>query len=74
MTTETQTKTLELKTVWVFECIHDMEAGIFKNVVDGPNPSEDEKQKNRLYGDADESHTKQEEVLFIDGTPHFLHR
>lgn len=66
---------VELKTVWVFECIHDMYAGIYKNVVSGPYPSEDEKKQNGfLYGKADESNTKQEQVLFIDDVPHFLHR
>jgi len=67
-------KTLEIKKVWVFECWHDLYAGIHKNIVSGPNPTTEEKEKNSLYGcSCDDWDVRQEEVLFIDGTPHFLH-
>ena len=67
-------KTLEIKKVWVFECWHDLYAGIHKNIVSGPNPTIEEKEKNSLYGcSCDDWDVRQEEVLFIDGTPHFLH-
>ena len=66
-------RTIELRTVWVYECQHDLYAGIHKNVVSGPNPSEEEKSKNPCYSRNDESYVRQEEVLFIDNVPHFLH-
>jgi len=65
--------TMELKTVWVYECVHDLYAGIHKNVVSGPNPSEEEKSKNPYHDNRDESYVGQEDVLFIDNVPHFLH-
>lgn len=69
----TEVKNYELKTVWVFECIHDLYAGIHKNVVSCATPSEEEKSKNPHYENNDACSVKQEEVLFIDGVPHFLH-
>ena len=38
-------KTLEIKKVWVFECWHDLYAGIHKNIVSGPNPTTEEKEE-----------------------------
>lgn len=67
-------KKLEIKKVWVFECWHDLCAGIHKNIVSGPNPTTEEKKKNSLYGlGCDDWDVRQEEVLFIEGTPQFLH-
>ena len=66
-------RTIELRTVWVYECVHDLYAGIHKTVVSGPNPSQEEKSKNPLHDSNDEAYLQQEEVLFIDNVPHFLH-
>ena len=66
-------RTIELRTVWVYECVHDLYAGIHKNVVSSSNPSEEEKSKNPYHEKHDESYVRQEEVLFIDNVPHFLH-
>ena len=64
---------VELKTVWVFECVHDMYSGIHKTIVSGPFPSVQEMEQNWLFTKADETSINQEQVLFIDGKPHFLH-
>ena len=68
-------RAIELKTVWVFECWHNLYSGIYKNIVSSPNPTEEEKQQNEQYncGKYDEWTVELEEVLFIDGVPNFLH-
>ena len=68
-------RAIELKTVWVFECWHDLYSGIYKTIVSGPNPTEEEKQQNTRYATqrTDGSSVELEEVLFIDGVPNFLH-
>ena len=76
-------RTIELRTVWVYEGYHALYAGIWKVVVSGPTPSEDEISYKAFgfngpldYDDKmrfDKTYVSQEEVLFIDGIPHFLH-
>jgi hypothetical protein len=67
-------RAIELKNVWVFECWHDLYSGIHKNVVSGPNPTEEEKQQNGQYNHGWDGWTVElEDVLFIDGVPNFLH-
>ena len=75
MRTETIEKEIELKTVWVLDCWHDLYSGIYKTIVSGPNPTEEEKQQNSLYAGEryDGWAVELEEVLFIEGIPHFLH-